>query len=458
MDSESKSDLWRHDLRMHTWTKLGEPPAQINYPHEEAAMAGLNGRIYIAGGYTGDDSDTDRKHMLLIFDTCNSSWSGIPLPIKRSENKANLVALGQKLYLSCIVGSDHKLFSFDVNIQVWTELASPPGAQNLVGGGARLFTLKIGVDPVVHSFQVDRTGAVWNTLELELNGSTPKYSVHASTRVSWHNDTECLVVTSTHAGQTHVFALDLCRKKLSHLDRRWLDGEHVHSSGPWVVFLGGYIGDPYFPCMAPKRLFLEGSKGKDACADPQSQLLMKLHKSMQQSEFADVTCIVEGREVQCHRLVLSNASEHFRAMFSCGMKESNTQRVELPNISFATFQHVLCYLYTTKLPSMSELSLTQIQELLQAAKYLLVKELPQQLIGELSKQIDNSNVCSVLQFADTISSEALKGACLHHIKSNYLTMLQGRHMEGLQAAPELLLEVMYSCASVSLPKRPRLAE
>ena len=40
------------------------------------------------------------------------------------------------------------------------------------------------------------------------------------------------------------------------------------------------------------------------------------------NSFTDVTFVVEGREIAAHRVVLALLSDHFRAAFSAGMRES----------------------------------------------------------------------------------------------------------------------------------------
>merc|ERR1712129_151813 len=142
------------------------------------------------------------------------------------------------------------------------------------------------------------------------------------------------------------------------------------------------------------------------------------------------------------------------ALLTSGMKESNTNRVELPNISYPIFQHILSYLYTARLPVFSELGTAQAKELLQAANYLSLHALQVQFISELSRRLENGNVGSMLQFADAISSQPLKEACMKYIQRDYLSIVQGRHFECLRSTPDLMLAVMYA-SEQPLSKRQR---
>ena len=56
------------------------------------------------------------------------------------------------------------------------------------------------------------------------------------------------------------------------------------------------------------------------------------------------------QEVEAHRCVLAVRSDHFRAMFSSGMRESLEQRVVIPDMRLQVFRALLVYLYCDILP------------------------------------------------------------------------------------------------------------
>ena len=63
-------------------------------------------------------------------------------------------------------------------------------------------------------------------------------------------------------------------------------------------------------------------------------------------EFSDVTFLVEGKVVYGHKVILSLLSERFRAMFSCGFKESREREIPLEDIRYPVFLQMLEYIYT----------------------------------------------------------------------------------------------------------------
>ena len=61
--------------------------------------------------------------------------------------------------------------------------------------------------------------------------------------------------------------------------------------------------------------------------------------------FADVTVLVDGKEFQLHRLVLSAQSSFFRSMFTSNLRETHDRNVELKDVSARVFQLLVDYIY-----------------------------------------------------------------------------------------------------------------
>ena len=64
--------------------------------------------------------------------------------------------------------------------------------------------------------------------------------------------------------------------------------------------------------------------------------------------FTDVTFVVEGREIAAHRVVLALLSDHFRAAFSAGMRESFESRVPIKGVPYDAFRALLGFLLSWK--------------------------------------------------------------------------------------------------------------
>lgn len=57
------------------------------------------------------------------------------------------------------------------------------------------------------------------------------------------------------------------------------------------------------------------------------------------TEFADVVFVVEGRRFHAHRAVLAARCEHFRVMFSSGMRESHEREIRISGTRYALEGH-----------------------------------------------------------------------------------------------------------------------
>ena len=122
------------------WELLAEMP----HPRGETASAVHDGKVYVAGGYTGPDFETTA--LVSIYDVAANTWSDGPaLPAPR--NHAAGTALDGVVYLSGGSGPDGQpadsLWALGPN-GVWTELPPMPGrrsAHRMVALDGRLFVV-----------------------------------------------------------------------------------------------------------------------------------------------------------------------------------------------------------------------------------------------------------------------------------------------------------------------------
>ena len=108
------------------WKLLAEMPN----PRGETASAVLDGKVYVAGGYTGLDFETTA--LVSVYDVATDTWSeGPPLPAPR--NHAAAATLDGVLYLSGGTAPDGRptdtLWALEVN-GGWTELPPMPGQRS----------------------------------------------------------------------------------------------------------------------------------------------------------------------------------------------------------------------------------------------------------------------------------------------------------------------------------------
>ena len=78
------------------------------------------------------------------------------------------------------------------------------------------------------------------------------------------------------------------------------------------------------------------------------QLLEGLNTLRQEGTFCDVTIVVDGREFQVHKAVLSAASPYFKAMFTCNLAESTLAKVPLNGLEPSIIEQLLDYIYSSE--------------------------------------------------------------------------------------------------------------
>ena len=65
--------------------------------------------------------------------------------------------------------------------------------------------------------------------------------------------------------------------------------------------------------------------------------------------YPDVSLVVEGKTLECHKEILSANSQYFKAMFERPMKEKNLGTIDLKCVSANSFQLILDFCYRKQL-------------------------------------------------------------------------------------------------------------
>ncbi|KAJ1074196.1 hypothetical protein K5549_019788, partial [Capra hircus] len=86
----------------------------------------------------------------------------------------------------------------------------------------------------------------------------------------------------------------------------------------------------------------------------------------------DVVLVVEGKQLEAHRILLAASCDYFRGMFAGGLKEMGQEEVLIHGVSYSAMRQILHFIYTAEL----ELSLSNVQETLVAACQLQGVTLP----------------------------------------------------------------------------------
>ena len=84
--------------------------------------------------------------------------------------------------------------------------------------------------------------------------------------------------------------------------------------------------------------------------DFRQRLCDDMEKLFQNKDSADVTFNIPDGKVRAHKSILMTRVPVFEAMFSSGMKESQTNEVEILDSDFKSFEVFLRFIYCGKLP------------------------------------------------------------------------------------------------------------
>ncbi|RLN18794.1 hypothetical protein C2845_PM02G15180 [Panicum miliaceum] len=164
-----------------------------------------------------------------------------------------------------------------------------------------------------------------------------------------------------------------------------------------------------------------------------SQDLQRLLEAEESRWPPDVTFVVEGTEIQAHKLVLSMRSPVFRAEFQGSMKERFTRSVRIDGMSASTFRAMLRFIYTDELPvkpkgvasqdacrnkHLARRRAAMARDLLVAADRYDLERLRLMCESILSESIDATTVLATLALVDgRYSCWQLEASCIEYLAS-----------------------------------------
>lgn len=120
-------------------------------------------------------------------------------------------------------------------------------------------------------------------------------------------------------------------------------------------------------------------------------------------QLCDVNLIAEKQRFPAHRSLLASSSDYFRAMFGSQMRECNEEDIELRGVTAMGLKCVMDFIYSGKL----EISLQNIECLLQAASHLQVTEVLEFCKKFLCCEITKENCVEIGVIANTFHLESV---------------------------------------------------
>uniref|UniRef100_A0A7S2UT53 BTB domain-containing protein n=1 Tax=Fibrocapsa japonica TaxID=94617 RepID=A0A7S2UT53_9STRA len=172
---------------------------------------------------------------------------------------------------------------------------------------------------------------------------------------------------------------------------------------------------------------------------PGPTLINDLRSLINNRELSDVTFIVDGFPVYASRAHLAVRSEHFRAMLYGGMRESQSEEIEIKDVSHPVFLKMLEFLYTD---TVEDIPYEIAVQLLMASEQYLLDRLKALCEDSIRKSITVDNVISVFMAAHRHRAEGLKEIGLEFILDHLEDVKMSTGFQLLKAEPDLLMEII----------------
>ncbi|XP_028338897.1 kelch-like protein 30 isoform X2 [Physeter macrocephalus] len=179
-------------------------------------------------------------------------------------------------------------------------------------------------------------------------------------------------------------------------------------------------------------------------------MLDGLRRLRSQPKLADVTLLVGGRELPCHRGLLALSSPYFHAMFAGDFAESFSARVELRDVEPAAVAQLVDFVYTGRL------TITQgnVEALTRTAACLHFPA-AQRVCGRyLQQQLDATNCLGICEFGERQGLLGVAAKAWAFLRENFEAVAQ--EDEFLQLSQERLATCLAGDLLQAQPEQSRL--
>jgi hypothetical protein len=170
--------------------------------------------------------------------------------------------------------------------------------------------------------------------------------------------------------------------------------------------------------------------------------------------FTDVSIYVDGVEFPCHKVIICAASQYFKAMFSCDLKEARMGKVFIENISPWTMKRILDFIYTGHIDILPD----TVVDIFNAAVMFQLIDLASICANFIEDHVDCSNCVEIHLFASQHCLVDLEKKTFDFILENFTQLLsKNRHHhfnKSTVVAPTSTLTSSSSSSSYSHPDTP----
>ncbi|XP_042100312.1 kelch-like protein 30 isoform X1 [Ovis aries] len=175
-----------------------------------------------------------------------------------------------------------------------------------------------------------------------------------------------------------------------------------------------------------------------------------LQRLRSQPKLVDVTLLVGGRELPCHRGLLALSSPYFHAMFAGDFAESFSARVELRDVEPAVVAQLVDFVYTGRL------TVTQgnVEALTRTAARLHFPTVQKVCGRYLQQQLDASNCLGICEFGEQQGLLGVAAKAWAFLRENFEAVAQ--EDEFLQLSQERLAACLAGDVLQVQPEQSRL--
>ncbi|XP_035676613.1 kelch-like protein 6 isoform X1 [Branchiostoma floridae] len=170
----------------------------------------------------------------------------------------------------------------------------------------------------------------------------------------------------------------------------------------------------YFSPSCNLRQKIETNRMDDDPGDPvdssfAARFFEELRSMRSEGLLVDVTLCVEGKEIPCHRVVLSACSNYFQAMFSGNHSESKKDKIEMGGVSAEALRLLVDYAYTSKI----NINKDNVQSLFVAANMLQFMHVEMACEKFLTVNLSADTCMATWALAEKMFSEELADTARH---------------------------------------------
>ena len=181
------------------------------------------------------------------------------------------------------------------------------------------------------------------------------------------------------------------------------------------------------------------NEGNDSQIKSSIEISENFGKLLENKDFCDMEIQCGGEVFPCHQVIISARSPVFRAMFQAKMKESESRKVIIEDITKETMIGMLYYIYTGLVKE--TLSKNSVVDLLVAADKYQLDALKNICRDKLFSVLDAENAIEFLILGEMYGVPKLKDAALMEVVHNMPEIADTGDYQRLKDFPSLALEI-----------------